>query len=103
MVSVVTMNAEWFSLADMIKLRELTVLFSVKLKEWQYKVTLDEIGDQVWDGLTEEMAEHLYEDGNSLALKKKCATSCSRLYLCEIYLDLRGETGQGSIKKASER
>ena len=100
MESVVTLIAEWFSLGEMIKLQARSVLISVNLREWQYKDTLDEIGDQVWDGLAEEWAVHMYEE--EIPSLIKCGTRCSRLYLYEKNLDLRGETGQGSIKNASE-
>ena len=42
----------------MIKLKELSALTSDVLKEWQDKETMDLIGDQVWDDMTEERAEY---------------------------------------------
>ena len=46
-------------LGEMTKLPELSALISDILKEWQDKETLDLIGDQVWDDLTEEWAEFI--------------------------------------------
>ena len=63
MESAVTLVAEWFSHVDMIKLQGVSVLKSVNSREWQYKDTVDEIGDQVW----EEWALHMYEAGDSPA------------------------------------
>ena len=51
----------------MVKLQALCVLVSVNFREWQCKETLDEIGDQEWDGLAEESVVHLYEEGDSPA------------------------------------
>ena len=68
MENVVALIAEWFSLEEMIKLQELSALMSDNLKEWQDMETLDLIGDQVWDDMTEEWAELMYGEGNSPAL-----------------------------------
>ena len=43
-----------------------------------------EIGDLVWDGLAEEWAAHVRRETALLS------EVCSRLYLCEMNLDLRG-------------
>ena len=43
----------------------LSSLRSVKLREWQDKETLDEIGNQVWDDMTEEWTEYVYGEDNS--------------------------------------
>ena len=72
MGSVVTLIAEWFSLGETIKLQELFALTSVNLRERHNPETLDWIEDQVWDGMTEEWAEHIYGEGNSSALKNLC-------------------------------
>ena len=63
-----TLIAEWFSLGEMMVLQGVSLLVSVNLREWQYKDSLDEIGDQVWDGLAEEWAVHMYEEGDRPAL-----------------------------------
>ena len=54
MDSVVTLIAEWFFYGEKIKLQGVSVLISVNLRELQSKDTLDEIDDQVWDGLVLE-------------------------------------------------
>ena len=53
---------------------------SVKLREWQYKDTLDE-RDKVWDCLADEWAVHMYEEGGSLALQsmQQAARDCTRM------------------------
>ena len=51
--SVVALIAEWISLGQMIKLQELSPLISDILKEWQDKETVDLLGDQVWNEMTE--------------------------------------------------
>ena len=68
MESVVTLIAEWFSREEVIKLQGVSVLISVNWREWQYKDTLDEIGDQVWDSLADGWAVHTCEEGSSPAL-----------------------------------
>ena len=60
--------AEWISLGEMIKLQELSTLISDILKAWEDKETMDLIGDQVWDDMTDEWAEFLYGEGNCPAL-----------------------------------
>ena len=101
MESAVTLTVEWLSHGEMIRLQGVSVLVSVNLREWQHKDTVDEIGDQVWDGLAEEWTVHMYEAGDSPAFHS--GRQSSRLYLYEMNLDLRGETGQGSIRNANER
>ena len=54
MDSVVTLIAEWFFYGEKIKLQGVSVLISVNLRELQSKDMLDEIDDQVWDGLVLE-------------------------------------------------
>ena len=68
MESVVALIAEWFSLGKMIKFQKVFALISDNLKELQDKETLELIGDQVWDDMTEEWAEYMYGEGNSPAL-----------------------------------
>ena len=68
MESVVTLIAERISLGEMIKLQEPSMLISDILKEWQDKETMDLIGDQVRDDMTEEWAACVYGEGNSPAL-----------------------------------
>ena len=66
--SAVALIAEGLSLGRDINLQELSALISDNLKEWQDKETLDLIGDQVWDDMTEEWTEHMYGEGSSLTL-----------------------------------
>ena len=70
MESVVALMAEWISLGNMIKLQELSTLISDFLKGWQDKETMDLLGEQVWNEMTEEWAECMYGEGNIPALQK---------------------------------
>ena len=60
MVSVVTLIAEGLPWGD--DQVSWSVMISGNLRGWQYKDTLDEIGDEVWDGLADEWAVHIYEE-----------------------------------------
>ena len=60
------------------------MLVSVHLRAWQHKDTVCEIGDQVLDALAEEWAAHVRRETALLS------EVCSRLYLYEMNLDLRG-------------
>ena len=46
---------EWISHGEMIKLQGVSVLISVSLREWQFKDTVDEIGDLVCGRLARRM------------------------------------------------
>ena len=65
MESVVTLLAEWFSLEEMIKLQEPSAIISDNFKEWQDKETLDLIGDQAWDDMTEKWTEFVWRKQQS--------------------------------------
>ena len=58
MESVVALIAEWVSFGEVIKLQELSAPISNILK-WQDKETMDLLGDQVWNEMSEEWVEYV--------------------------------------------
>ena len=100
MESAVALTAGWIFFGEMIKLQELLALISDNLEEWQNKETLDWIGDQVRDDMTEKWVEPMYGRAKAQPCKS-CVTK--RPHQIAMNLDLRDETDQDSIKNASER
>ena len=46
--------AGWFSLGEMMVPQGVSVLMSVRVKEWQYKDILNDIDDVMWEDLSED-------------------------------------------------
>ena len=53
---------------EMKVLHGVSVLTSVRAREWQYEDILNDIDGFMWEDLSEEWRKHLSEGGESLAL-----------------------------------
>ena len=60
--------AGWFSLGEMMVPQGVSVLMSVRVKEWQYKDILNDIDDVMWEDLSEDWQKYVSEGGESPAL-----------------------------------
>ena len=75
MESVVALVAEWISLGEMFKLQELCTSVSDVLREWQGNETMESLGDQTWNDISEEWAEFMYNEGKKhLNVQACCET-----------------------------
>ena len=65
--SIMNFVAEWFSVGEMKVLQGVSVLMSVRVKEWQYKDILNDIDNLVWEDLSEDWQKYVSEGGESPA------------------------------------
>ena len=67
MESIMSFVTEWFSLGKMKVLHGVSVLMSVRVNEWQYKVILNDVDDLMWEDLSEDWEQYVSEGGESPA------------------------------------
>ena len=68
MESILVLVTEWISSKDTVKLYELSSTLYDVLQGWLGNESIELLGDQTWDDMSEEWSEFMYGEGNSPAL-----------------------------------